>query len=262
MTEDSAKKQGTPNWADCATGDLAAAERFYAAVFGWTAERVPSSDGSAYSVQHLDGKMVAGLYELNQKQRTMQVPPHWATYIAVDDVDAALGRVREQGGTVVEGPFDEPEVGRMAAIQDPVGAHVVLWHPDPRQGGAVFNIPGAMIWNELNTKEPARAAAFYEKVLGVEVQEMSDPMPYTVLNVGDRPVAGIMTVTPDVGDIPPSWGVYFASADVDATVQRAIAAGGKAIRDAFDIPDVGRMAVLQDPQGAVFEVIDMAAPED
>ena len=261
MNPDSAKKQGTPNWADCATGDLAAAERFYAAVFGWTAERVASSDGSAYSIQRLDGKMVAGIYELNQTQRTMQVPPHWATYIEVDDVDAVIGRVVEQGGTVVEDPFDEPEAGRIAAIQDPVGAHVVLWHAEAGQGGEAFNTPGAMIWNELNTKEPARAAAFYQAVLGVEVQVMSDPMPYTVLNIGDRPVAGIMTTTPEMGDVPPSWDVYFASDDVDATVQRTIAAGGKALREPFDIPGVGRMAVLQDPQGAVFEVINMAASE-
>ena len=261
MSQDSAKKQGTPNWADCATSDLAAAERFYAAVFGWTAERVALSDGSAYSIQYLDGKMVAGIYALNPKQQTMQMPPHWATYIEVDDVDAIIGRVVERGGTVIEGPLDEPEAGRMVAIQDPVGAHVVLWHSDPQQDGTLFNTPGAMVWNELNTKEPARAAAFYEKVLGVEVQTISGPMPYTVLNVGGRPAAGILTTAPDMGDIPPSWNVYFAAADVDATVRAAIAAGGRAIRDPFDIPGIGRMAVLQDSQGAVFEVIKMSAPE-
>ena len=251
------KKQGMPNWADCATTDLAAAEAFYAAVFGWTADRVTGSNGEAYSIQRLGGKMVAGLYELNQQMRGMGVPPHWGTYVEVDDVGPTLERVVEQGGTLVDGPFEEPGVGKIAVIQDPVGAYLNLWHSEPPHGGELFNTPGAMIWNELNTKDPGKAAEFYKKVLGVEVQVMTEPMPYTVLMIGDRPVTGIFLAMPEMGDVPPSWDVYFASDDVDADVDKVIKAGGKTLRDPFDIPGVGRMAVLQDPLGAVFEVIKM-----
>jgi predicted enzyme related to lactoylglutathione lyase len=109
----------------------------------------------------------------------------------------------------------------------------------------------------VNTKEPERAAKFYEKVLGVEIETMNDPTPYTVLKVDGSPVAGILKATPEMGDFPPSWDVYFASSHVDDTVKKVIAAGGKALREPFDIPGDGRMAVLQDPQGAVFEVIKM-----
>lgn len=247
---------GTPDWADCATTDLAGAEAFYAAVFGWTAERAGTSDGGFYSVQRLGGRMVAGLYELSAPMRQMGVPPHWGTYIHVDDVDAALARARAEGGTVLDGPFDEPGVGRIAIIRDAVGAHVRLWHAAPGHGGEVFNQPGAMTWNELNTRHPERAAAFYEKVLGVQAEHTDGPPPYTVLKAQGRPVAGILKTTREMGDLPPSWSVYFAADDVDATVRKAIAAGGKALRKPFDTPG-GRMAVLQDPQGAVFEVIRM-----
>jgi uncharacterized protein len=257
MAQESVKKQGTPNWADCATTDLDASEEFYAAVFGWTADRVTASDGSTYSLQRLDDQIVGGIYELNEQMRNMGVPPHWGTYVEVDDVDATLERVKSEGGAVLDGPFEELEVGKIAIIQDPVGAYLRLWHSAPQHGGEAFNIPGAMIWNELNTKEPEKAARFYEKVLGVEVETMNDPMPYRVLKVDGRPVAGILKTTPDMGDFSSSWDVYFACSDVDATVEKAIAAGGKALREPFDIPDVGRMAVLQDPQGAVFEVIKM-----
>lgn len=257
MAQESANKQGTPNWADCATTDLGASEEFYATVFGWTADRVTASDGSTYSLQRLDDQMVGGIYELNEQMRNMGVPPHWGTYVEVDDVDATLELVKSEGGTVFEGRLEEPGVGKIAIIQDPVGAYLRLWHSAPQHGGEAFNIPGAMIWNELNTKEPEKAARFYGKVLGVEVETMNDPMPYRVLKVDGRPVAGILKTTPDMGDFPSSWDVYFACSDVDATVEKAIAAGGKALREPFDIPDVGRMAVLQDPQGAVFEVIKM-----
>ena len=251
------KTQGTPDWADCATTDLDAAETFYAAVLGWTAERVKAADGEAYSLQRLDGKLVAGIYELNQQMLNMNVPPHWATYIEVDDVDATLERVKAEGGTTFGPAIDEPEVGKIAIIQDPVGAYLRLWHSQPQHGGGVFNVPGAMTWNELMTKEPAKAADFYQNILGVEVETMSEPKPYTVLKVGGKPVAGILTMTPEMGDLPASWDVYFASDDVDETARKAIAAGGEAVREPFDIPCIGRMAVLRDPQGAVFEVIKM-----
>ena len=73
-------------------------------------------------------------------------------------------------------------------------------------------------------------------------------------------VAGILETTPEMGDFPPSWDVYFASDDVDATAEKAVAAGGKVLREPFDIPGVGRMSVLQDPHGAVFEVIAVSMP--
>ena len=74
MGLEKAKKQGTPNWADCATTDLGAAEKFYGAVFGWTSERITGSDGSIYSIQRLDDAMAVGIYELNEQMRRMGMP--------------------------------------------------------------------------------------------------------------------------------------------------------------------------------------------
>ena len=191
MADEPAKKHGTPNWADCATTDLQAAEAFYAATFGWVAEHVIASDGATYSIQRLDGKMVAGIYELNEKLRGVGVPPHWATYIHVDNVAAVLNRVGAAGGTIIEGPIDEAGVGIFAVIQDNVGAYLRLWHSAPQHGGEVFNVPGAMIWNELNTSEPNKAAAFYENVLGLEVATTESAPGYKLLQVDAKPVAGL-----------------------------------------------------------------------
>ena len=255
------KVNGAPNWADCATFDLDGAERFYAAVFGWTPRRIGGSDGSVYSLQMLDGELVAGIYELNQQMRDMGVPSHWGTYIEVEDVDAATEKVRAEGGIVADGPLDEPGVGRMVIVQDNVQAFVRLWHSAPEHGVVPSNVAGHMNWNELSTREPEKAARFYEKVLGVSVEKVpSGDSHYRMLVAGGRPVAGILQVTPEMGEFPASWEVYFASDDVDATQAKAIAAGGKALKEAFDIPGGSRMAVLQDPFGAVFDVMHMVMP--
>jgi predicted enzyme related to lactoylglutathione lyase len=252
---------GAPNWADCATIDLDSAERFYSAVFGWHAQRIDGSDGSVYSLQMLESKPIAGIYPLNQQLRDMGVPPHWGTYIEVDDVDRALERAKAAGGVVVDGPFDEPGVGRMGVIQDNVGAFVRLWQSAPEHGIAQSNRQGHMNWNELATKEPEKAAYFYEAVLGVNVETVNTGADvYRLILAGGKPVAGVLQITPDMGEFPSSWNVYFSSHDVDDTQAKALNAGGKALRSAFDIRGGSRIAVLQDPQGAAFQVMNMVMP--
>jgi predicted enzyme related to lactoylglutathione lyase len=76
MDDETTRKQGAPNWADCAAADLDASERFSATFFGWIAERVTASDGAVYSIQRLGGEMVAGIHELCQEMRSMKAPPH------------------------------------------------------------------------------------------------------------------------------------------------------------------------------------------
>jgi predicted enzyme related to lactoylglutathione lyase len=253
---------GTPTWADCATIDLDAAEQFYRTVFGWESQRIEGSDGSVYSLQKLGDDLIAGIYPLNQQLRDMGVPPHWGTYIEVDDVDRALERVKESGGLVVDGPFDEPGVGRIGIIQDNVGAFIRLWHSALEHGAAQSNLQGHMTWNELATKEPEKAAQFYEAVLRVKVETVNTgPNVYRLVRVGEKPVAGILEITPEMGDFPASWNVYFSSDDVDDTQGKAINAAGKALRSAFDIAGGSRIAVLQDPQGAVFHVMKMVMPQ-
>ena len=258
MGKQAFKTRGMPNWVDCATTDLATAEEFYAAVFGWTAERVKASDGSVYSLQRLDGKMVAGLYELSDELRGMGVPPHWGTYFEVDDVDSVLKAAAGAGGRVVEDPIEEPGVGKIGIIQDNVGAFARIWTSAPEHGGEVFNVAGALIWNELCTREPAKAAEFYEKVLGLTAETMQIPNPYILLKANARVVAGVLQITAEMGEMPPSWDVYFGAEDVDATTAAARAAGGTVLREPFDIAGgQARMAVLQDPTGAVFELMSL-----
>ena len=121
----------------------------------------------------------------------------------------------------------------------------------------VFKTPGAFSWTELLTPDPKAAAAFYGKLLGwkFDAMQMAEGGEYTVVKVGDSGVGGIMAPPPGAQGMPPMWGCYVTVADTDATVAQCKSLGGKVITGPMDIPKVGRFAVLQDPQGAIFNVI-------
>jgi predicted enzyme related to lactoylglutathione lyase len=120
------------------------------------------------------------------------------------------------------------------------------------------NEPGTPVWNEVVTPDIARATLFYKDVLGVDWEEMptDGDGPYTCLMVDGRAVGGAMP--PPMDGVPPHWNVYFNVEDVDATVERATGLGGSVVAPPFDVAGVGRMAVLADPQGGMFNL--MAGP--
>jgi predicted enzyme related to lactoylglutathione lyase len=116
--------------------------------------------------------------------------------------------------------------------------------------------PGAFSWNELTTTDPAAAGQFYGKLFGWSVKDMGAAMGhYLMANVGEHGVAGIMSNPPDAPAMPPHWGSYVTVASVEQTLEKATSLGGKVLMPGMDIPGVGRMAVLQDPQGAVLSVM-------
>ena len=88
----------------------------------------------------------------------------------------------------------------------------------------------------------------------------SSSVPYTEIVCQGKPIGGMMAITPEMGGAPPSWLNYFAVEDCDAAVSRATAKAGKPIVPTMEIEGVGRFAVLLDPQGAPFAVIQLTTP--
>ena len=120
----------------------------------------------------------------------------------------------------------------------------------------VFKTHGAFSWSELMTSDAAAAAAFYGPLFGWRIETMDmGGGPYHVLKVGDAAVGGIMKSPAESGAMPPAWGCYVTVADVAATVAQATTLGGKVVMPVTDIPGVGRMAVIADPQGAALSVM-------
>jgi uncharacterized protein len=249
--------QGTPNWVDLQTSDPAAAKAFYTGLFGWTYDdqEMPDSGGAIYSMARLGDENVAAIAPQPQEMAAAGAPPMWNTYLAVDNVDDAVSKAEAAGGQVAMQPFDIMDAGRMAFVMDPSGAAVAFWQANQHIGATLVNEPGTVTWNELITSDPA-AAKFYEQVLGMTTSIMDMGQgPYTLFEVGGQMVGG--TTPPQMEGVPNHWHVYFAVADADATAAKAKELGGSALVEPFDTP-VGRIAVLRDPQGAVFSILKPA----
>ncbi|KAA1251375.1 VOC family protein [Mycobacterium simiae] len=247
--------QGTPNWVDLQTTDQSAAKQFYSSLFGWGYDDNPMpGGGGVYSMATLNGETVAAIAPMPPGAPEGR-PSMWNTYIAVDDVDAAVDRVSPAGGQVLMPAFDVGDAGRMAFVADPTGAVVGFWQANRHIGATLVNEAGAVMWNELITDKPDLALAFYQAVLGLDhiTMEMAAGQNYRVLKAGGADVGGCME--PPMPGVPNHWLVYFDVDDVDAVAKKVAAEGGQVIAAPFDIPSVGRSAVLSDPQGAVFSVL-------
>jgi uncharacterized protein len=235
---------GTFSWPELGTTDQNAAKKFYGELFSWTFTDNPMSDTETYTIFQKNGKDVGALYTQRKDQQQMGVPPNWGAYVTVTNADQSAEQAKKLGAKVLMEPFDVMAHGRMAVLQDPTGAVFTVW-------------PGALAWTELYTTDPAKATTFYSGLLGWKAETM--PMPqgdYTIFKRADGPSAGGMTQMPnEMKGTPPYWLSYFAVDDAQAVVTKTGQLGGSTLMPATPIPNVGTIAILKDPQGAAFAVI-------
>ena len=119
---------GTFLWNELATTDPDKAAAFYGAVLGWTFNAMDMGPNGTYTIIKSGDTDAGGMLKMDGPQFE-GMSPHWMSYIAVDDVDAAVGKVEAAGGQVAAQPFDIPTVGRIAVIVDPTGAAISLMTP-------------------------------------------------------------------------------------------------------------------------------------
>ena len=113
---------------------------------------------------------------------------------------------------------------------------------------------GIFVWNELNSHDPAAAKSFYAATLGwqFEAMPLAGGGTYTIIKLGGTRVGGIFELAgPEFAGLPEHWLSYIAVDDVDLRLPAVERAGGRVLRPAFDVPDVGRIAIVNDSQGAV-----------
>jgi predicted enzyme related to lactoylglutathione lyase len=245
---------GTFCWPELATSDQSAGVAFYCNLFGWDVHEHSMGPDGVYSMFQLRGREVAAAYTLRPKERP-GVPPHWNSYVAVKSADEAVQRAQQLGGTVLAPAFDVPDAGRMAVLQDPTGTVFQVWEAKRHPGARVLGEPGALCWTELATADTSTAKKFYTSLFGWKEKTSSDAgIAYTEFSVGDRPIAGMM----EMAGVPPHWLPYFQVADCDSAAAKATELGATYIVPPRDIPNVGRFAVIRDPQGAVFAIFKPA----
>jgi predicted enzyme related to lactoylglutathione lyase len=262
---------GVPAWVDSSQPDVDAATAFYGGLFGWQFdERGGAGPDDRYAVATLDGKTVAAIASPSVSGRST---PEWTTYVAVDDAQAAIGRVRDAGGKVLAEPTDHLGLARTALCADPAGATFGLWQPGSIRGAASVNTPGAWNFSELNTDDPEAATRFYGSVFGWEVDEVDMGamsglmvrMPgyadfLELYNPGVRQrhidfgappgfTECVAWFLPLADGATPHWSITFSVADADATAARARELGATVVVEPFDMPMV-RSTVIRDPAGA------------
>jgi predicted enzyme related to lactoylglutathione lyase len=155
--------------------------------------------------------------------------------------------------------MDVMDLGRMAIFADPTGAVFGIWQPGTFVGAGLVNEPGALAWNELGTRDPDAAKAFYAAVFGwgTRDSDMGEMGTYTEWLNGEDSIGGMMDVSGRLPDeIPAHWLVYFAVENTDAALETVKSSGGGVSFGPIDIP-AGRFAIVTDPHGAAFAVIQM-----
>jgi uncharacterized protein len=245
MGERTRYEPGAFCWVGLATSDPDAAKGFYTRVFGWQAEDVPDE---GLTLLRVGGSDVAILYRQTAEARAAGAPPHWTSFVSVEDADAAAARAEELGGAAVfREPFDVLDAGRVAAIRDPSGAILSLWQPGARSGAALVNDVGAWCWNELATSDVERVKPFYRDLFGWEYEGGEG---YTLISHAGRRAGGIREQAEHERGMPPSWLPYFTVEDAGEAARASEAACGRTRVPATEIA-IGRFAAVADPQGAV-----------
>ncbi|NVB77070.1 MAG: VOC family protein [Kofleriaceae bacterium] len=237
------------------TTDAEKAREFYKGLFEWTFA-IGGPESGHYAMANLGNDHVAGLGQIGPE---MKMPPAWSVYFASDDLDDTITKVKAAGGNVMMGPMDVMEEGRMAVFTDPTGAVFGVWQPKRHTGAQRIDEPGAMTWYEVNTPDAAKARDFYCSVFDLEPHKMEGgPIEYYTLHKGAKTVGGVLQMTKEWAGVPPHWMAYFAVPNTDAAAKKLTALGGKVSVPAFDTP-YGRIAVVNDPTGAVFSIVQLPA---
>ncbi|MGA8726288.1 MAG: VOC family protein [Acidimicrobiales bacterium] len=244
---------GTPSWVDLASPDLPASVSFYRDLFEWEPDD-QGPDAGGYTIFRMGGEPISGAGPVMMEGQ----PTAWTTYVSVSDADAAVAKAKEAGAMVFVEPMDVMDVGRMAVFADPTGAVIAVWQPKAHKGAGIVGEPGALCWNELASRDTTAASAFYRSVFGWDAASTDiGDMEYFEWKLGDNTVGGMMPMPAEVpAEVPSYWLAYFAVADCDASVAKASDSGAGVTVPPTDIP-VGRFAVLNDPQGAMFGVIQL-----
>jgi predicted enzyme related to lactoylglutathione lyase len=201
---------------------------------------------------YVGGDDVAAMGEQNHQ------PGHWNHYVSVESAEEATAEARRLGATVLEEPFDVMDVGRMAVLSDPDGAVFCVWEARGHAGAARVNDPGCMTWNEVQSRRPEEAAAFYAGLFGWGTEPITEDgrtVYVTIKNSAGWMNGGIMPTTETPADAPSFWLIYFTVPSCDAAVARTQELGGRVLAGPME-PGFGRIAVLSDPQGAPFAVFE------
>jgi predicted enzyme related to lactoylglutathione lyase len=246
-------------WTDLSTPDLEAAKRFYGALLGWTFKDVPGD--SNYMLALLNGEPVAGLFQKalppGQSQQSA-----WLTFLAVRNVDTAQQAALQHGGKVLAQPHTYRQRGRQAVLADPDGAVFAVLAADGGDPPDYLAAPSEWIWSSLLVTNPKQEIDFYKTLFGYNVYDLAtdggadaDAQHY-IFSSDDYARAGLNVLAADSMRRRPHWLNFVRVTDAADTAKKAVTLGGRVLVEPRMDRHGGQLAVLADPGGAPFGVME------
>jgi uncharacterized protein len=244
-------------WYELMTTDIETAKAFYATVVGWRA-RDASMHGSAYSLFTTGDFPITGLMTVPEDARKAGATPHWIGYVGVDDVDAAVDRIKQLGGAVYVPPTEVPGVSRFSVVADPQRATLALIKglKSSQAQSAEVGARGRVGWHELLAIDWEKAFAYYGELFGWQKADSHIGVmgTYQGFSAGGEMIGGMFTKP---ATLPlPFWLYYFNIDDVEAASKRVEAGGGQILYGPIAVPGGARIVHCTDPQGAIFALLD------
>ena len=244
-------------WYELMTTDADIARAFYASVVGWGA-RDAALPGSSYSLFTVGDSPIAGLIKAPADARKTGATPHWIGYVGVDDVDAAVDRIRQLGGAIYVSPTDVADISRFSVVADPQGATLALvkGRKSEEAQSAGPGAPGRVGWHELLAADWEKAFAFYGELFGWQRADSHTGVmgAYQEFSAGGAPIGGMFT-KPETLPLP-FWLYYFNIDDVEAAATRVEAGGGQILYGPTEVPGGAWIVHCTDPQGALFALME------
>jgi len=246
-------------WHELMTTDPDAAQAFYKKVIGWKTSQMQGGQMryDFWQTGDTPDTMVGGLMAMQPGALAMKAPPSWTAYIEVPDADATVKQATKLGAKVLVEPKTVEQAGRFAVLQDPQGAVFAVITSETAPAPETDPKPLEFSWHELVTTNADDALGFYKNLFGWETKgdfDMGNMGLYRMFGRDRFTYGGVMNKPTDV-PAPPYWLHYVAVADsADAAAERAKEAGAQLIMGPMSVPGGDRIAVLSDPQGAMFAV--------
>lgn len=264
-TSDKAPGQGTPIWFDNPTSDREAGKQFYTAVFGWGWFEFTTDELGTYSIGTLNGRHVAALVDDQYTSRAPDGPKMWRTYFLCDDVETTAAKCVDLGGTVLRGKQTHGDLGDSIECATSEGAAFILWAGSDTLAGRATREIGTPRWPEYYTRDLDGTLRLFQDALGIEFKPTELPVDGTgettytyriMTDSGGVAVGGMFLMEEGWEELPCHMMVYFSVESCDETAKLVSDNGGRVCVPPYDMP-FGRFAVLEDPQGITFSVLQL-----
>lgn len=237
-------------WIDVAVSDPTATHKFFTDLFGWGRKVRPTEDAHAYSIMTCQGQHVAGICQVEEAG-----PSQWMSYLLVDDLSQATDKAESLGAEILKRDIEIDTFGTMTVVQDPTGAIFALWQSKRGESPPPLG-HGTFCGNELITTDLAKATAFYSALAGWTTKPASlGDLDYTFFQKDGEMVCGMMSTEDSTVTKNSTWLVHFSVDNAVESVHLCKDLGGDVKEEPVEIEGLGQCALLQDPSGGVFGIV-------